>query len=86
MAHSHPVHIVDFGGQSPSGGPASLLRSVDLATADRAAHRTRTAYLRWMRRFVTAQRAQYRPGWSEVTLPTGQAVVRIEYDAPSPLS
>ena len=32
MADSHPVRIVDFVNQSPGGGPASLLRSVDLAT------------------------------------------------------
>jgi hypothetical protein len=87
MAAGHPVHIVDFGGQSPGGGPASLLRSVDLATADGAAHLTRTAYLTWMHRFIGAQRAQYRPAWSrQVTLGTGQAVLRIGYDAPSPLS
>ena len=32
MAESHPVRIVDFVDQSPGGGPASLLRSADLAT------------------------------------------------------
>jgi hypothetical protein len=87
MAASHPVHIVDFGGQAPGGGPASLLRSVDLATADSAAHLTRTAYLAWLHRFIDVQRAQYRPAWSRpVTLGTGQTVLRIGYDAPSPLS
>jgi hypothetical protein len=86
MAHSHPVHVVDFSGQSPGGGPASLLRSVDLATVDKAAHRSPAAYLRWMHRFISAQRAQYHPGWSPVTLPTHEAVVRIGYGAPSPLS
>ena len=87
MAHSHPVHIVDFVSQSPGGGPASLLRSVDLATADSAAHLTRAAYLGWMRSFIDAQRAQYRPAWcQQVTLRTGQAVLRIGYGAPSPLS
>ena len=87
MAHSHPLRIVDFASKSPGGGPASLLRSVDLATADGAAQLTRTAYLTWMHRFIGAQRAQYRPAWSrQVTLGTGQAVLRIGYDAPSPLS
>jgi hypothetical protein len=86
MAAAHPVHIVDFGGRSPGGGPASLLRSVDLATADGTAHLTRTAYLAWMRSFIGVQRAQYRPAWSQqVTLHTGEAVLRIGYDAPSPL-
>jgi len=87
MAHSHPLHIVDFTSQSPGGGPASLLRWVDLATTVPAAHLTRAAYLGWMRSFIGTQRAEYRPVWvQQVTLRTGQAVLRIGYGAPSPLS
>jgi len=87
MAASHPVRIVAFVNQSPGGGPASLLRSVDLATVDETAHLTRTAYLGWMQAFVAAQRAQYLPSWAQqVTLGTGQAVLMIGYSAPSPLS
>ncbi len=87
MAHNHPVHIVDFTSQSPDGGPASLLRWVDLATSVRAAHLTRTAYLGWMRSFINTQRAEYQPvRVQQVTLRTGQAVLRIGYGAPSPLS
>ena len=55
MAESHPVRIVDFVDQSPGGGPASLLRSVDLATADSAAHLTRAAYLGWMQSFIDGE-------------------------------
>jgi hypothetical protein len=87
MAYAHPVHIVDFVDQSPGGGPGSLLRSMDLATADNAAHLTLAAYLGWMHAFVDGQRAEYRPAWcQQVTLRTGQAVLRIGYGAPSPLS
>jgi hypothetical protein len=87
MAESHPVHIADFVDQSPGGGPASLLRSVDLAAVDHAAHLTRAAYLGWMQAFIGAQRAQYLPGSvQQVTLRTGQAVLRFGYSAPSPLS
>jgi hypothetical protein len=87
MAQSHPLRIVDFASQSPGGGPASLLRWVDLATTVRAAHLTRAAYLGWMRSFIDAQRAEYLPAWvQQVTLRTGQAVLRIGYSAPSPLS
>jgi len=87
MAHSHPVRIVDFVSQSPGGGPASLLRSVDLATVDTAAHLTRSAYRGWMQAFIDAQTAQYHPSWArQVTLHTGQTVLRIGYGAPSPLS
>jgi hypothetical protein len=87
VAYAHPVRIVGFVDQSPGGGPASLLRSVDLATVDRAAHLRRGAYLHWMRAFTDVQRAEYRPAWCQlVTLRTGQAVLRIGYSAPSPLS
>jgi hypothetical protein len=86
MVHRHPVHIVDFGGWSPGGGPASLLRWVDLAPVDPAAHLTRAAYLSWMRSFVRVQRAQYRPARLAQVTSSGQTVLRIEYLAPSPLS
>ena len=87
MAHSHPLYIVDFASQSPGGGPASLLRWVDLATTVPAAHLTRAAYLGWMRSFIHTQRAEYQPVWvQQLTLRTGQAVLRIGYGAPSPLS
>jgi hypothetical protein len=85
LANRHPLLIVDFSSQSPGGGPASLLRWVDLAAADPAAHLTPAAYLSWIQGFINAQRAQYRPERLQVTLPTGQAVLRIGYGAPSPL-
>ncbi len=86
MAEIHPVHIMDFVSQSPGGGPASLLRSVDLATVDSAAHLTRSAYLSWMHTFINTQRAQYHASVGPVRLHTGQTVLRIGFGAPSPLS
>ena len=86
MAHDHPLRIVDFASQSPGGGPASLLRWMDLATTVRAAHLTPAAYLGWMRSFIDTQRAEYQPVVQQVTLRTGQAVLRIGYGAPSSLS
>jgi len=86
MAAGHPLRIVDFFNQSPGGGPASLLRWADLAAAVPASHLTRAAYVRWMRTFIDAQRAPYRPAWAQqVTLTNGQTVLRIGYGAPSPL-
>jgi hypothetical protein len=86
MAHYHPVRIVDFVNQSPGGGPASLLRSVDLATAHNGTHLTPAAYVRWIHRVLHTQQSVFRPAWSpQIKLPTGQAV-RIGYTAPSPLS
>ena len=87
MADAYPVRIVDFGDQSPGGGPASLLRSVDLATHVSAAHLAAPAYISWMQGLVNAQHAQYLPALNDlVTLPAGQTVLRIEFDVPSPLS
>jgi serine/threonine protein kinase len=87
MAGIHPVQIVAFGDQSPGGGSASLLRSVDLAAVDGAAHMTSAAYLHWMQAIAHAQTAQYRPEWvQKVTPRTGRAVLRIGYQAPSPLT
>jgi hypothetical protein len=87
MAHSHPVYVVDFASQSPGGGPASLLRWMDLATTVKAAHLTPAAYLGWMQSFIGTQRAEYRPAWIQpMTLRSGQGVLRIGYGAPSPLS
>jgi Protein kinase domain len=87
MAYYHPLRVVDFASESPGGGPASLLRWVDLATTVRVPHLTSAAYLRWMRSFIKVQRAQYHPAWAkQVTLPHGQTVLRIGYGAPCPLS
>jgi hypothetical protein len=87
MAYRHPLYVVDFASQSPGGGPASLLRWMDLATNVPAAHLTRAAYLGWMQSFMHTQRAEYQPVWvQQVALGTGQAVLRIGYGAPSPLS
>jgi len=86
MAATHPLLIVGFLSESPGGGAASLLRWADFAIAAPGAHLTPSAYVSWMRGFINAQRAEYRPAWSQqVTLPNGQAVLRIGYGAPSPL-
>jgi hypothetical protein len=86
LAQGHPVSIVDFVDQAPGGGPASLLRSVDLATAVSAAHLTPAGYLRWMQTLIAAQRAQFLPATVQpLTLPTGAAVLRVGFSAPSPL-
>ncbi len=86
MVHIHPLHIVDFGSQAPGGGPASLLRSMDLATADPPGHLTPAKYISWMQSFIRAQRSVYHPSLSLVTLPGDQAALRVGYDAPSPLN
>ena len=87
MAHRHPVRIVDFTDQSPGGGPASLLRSMDLAITGSVTHLAPAAYLGWIHELINAQRAEFRPAWStQMKLSDGQTVLRIGYGAPSPLS
>jgi serine/threonine protein kinase len=86
MAAFRPVSVVSFVDQSPGGGPGSLMRSVDLATADPAAHLTRAAYLGWMQGFLDAQRAPYRPTWMQRVTVHKIAVLMIGYGAPSPLT
>ena len=86
MAHDHLLRIVDFSRQAPGGGPASLLRWVDLAATVRVPHLTRAGYLSWMGSYIHVQQGAYHPAWSQqVTLPTGQAVLRIGFGAPSQL-
>jgi len=81
-----PLRIVDFSNESPGGGPASLLRWMDLATAVPAAHLTPRAYIRWMLPYIHKQRAPFRPAWTpQVTLRGGKTVLRIGFGAPSPL-
>jgi predicted Ser/Thr protein kinase len=86
MTEKYPVRIVDFGDRSPGGGPASLLRSMDLATHVSAAHEAARTYVSWMRELVNAQWANLPASSKVVTLPAGQTVLRIEFDAPSPLT
>ena len=81
------MRIVDFGDQAPGGGPASLLRSMDLAMHVSAAHFAAPAYIRWMKGLVRRPMGPIPPGIEQqVTRLLGQTVLRIQFDAPSPLS
>src|SRR5262249_70400 len=86
MVHFHPLRIMDFGSRPPGGGPASLLGSMDLATADPPAHLSSSVYSSWIQSFVEAQRTKYHSALNLVTLPGGQAGLRVWYRAPSPLN
>jgi hypothetical protein len=84
---TYPVRIVDFSDQGPGGGPASLLRSMDLATHVSGAHLTSSAYISWILALVKAQYTEFLPASSKlVKLPDGETVLRIEFAAPSPLT
>jgi len=87
MAAMHPVRIVAFGDAGPVAGPGSPLRSADLTAAGAAASPGGSSgYMRSMLAFLRAQRAPYLPAHAgAVRLADGQAVLRIEFAAPSPL-
>ncbi len=88
MAPQHPVHIADFSGLAP-GVPASAgspLRFMDVAEPAGATSKAWLAYVQSVRALLGAQNPTYRPLRIEPTrLPGGQAVLRIEFAAPSPL-
>jgi len=82
---TYPVRIMDFGDQGPGGGPASLLRSMDLATQVSAAGITARAYVSWIQELLRAQYVESFTASSERVVLPGQTVLRIEFPAPSPL-
>jgi hypothetical protein len=86
LARHQPVSIVQFGNSGPGASAGVPLRFADLAETDRAAHLTRAAYVRSARAYLSTVKAGYRPArTTTVVLPGGQAVLRVEFTAPSPL-
>ena len=86
LATRQPVDILDFGNIRPGADPAVPLRFMDLAESDQAAHTTGPAYLRALRTSLDAVSTLFRPTRIVTAdLPTGQAVLRIEFTAPTPL-
>jgi hypothetical protein len=77
LAALEPVSVVAFGDLAPGASPGVPLRSADVtASAGDAA----------MIRYLRGQHGLYRAARIQtVRLATGQAALRIEYDAPSPL-
>lgn len=86
LAGHEPITIVGFGNTGPGASAGVPLRFVDLAENDRAAHLPRAAYLRSVRAYLSTVRASFRPArTTTVVLAGGQAVLRVEVTAPSPL-
>ena len=84
LATKEPVDVVQFGNIGPGADADMPLRYADLAQNDPAAHLAGSAYLRSMRADLGT--AAYRPATTTtVVLPGGEAVLRIEFTAPSPL-
>jgi hypothetical protein len=87
LATAEPVDLVAFGNVAAGyASPGVPLRLAYLSENGRAAHLSDSAYLRALVRALRAVSAQFRPaGAQTVTLPGGQVVLRIAFDAPSPL-
>jgi hypothetical protein len=86
LARHQPITIVGFGNSGPGASAGVPLRSVDLAENNRAAHVSRVAYLRSVRAYLSTVNATFRPAtMTTVVRADGQAVLRVEVTAPSPL-
>ncbi len=88
MTGQHPVHIADFSGLAPGVPPGAgrPLRFMDVAEPAGATSKAWLTYVQSVRALLGVQLPTYRPLRIELTrLPGGQAVLRIEFGAPSPL-
>ena len=81
-----PVSLVDFGNVGPGTGAGIPFRFADLSSASQAAGLTQAAYVRSVRSDLDGLKAAVRPvRMVPVVLPDGQAGLRVEFTAPSPL-
>ena len=81
-----PVSLVSFGNAGPDASAGVPLRFADLSQASQAVGLTQAAYVQSVRSVLGGLTATFRPvRMVPVVLPGGQAVLRVEFTAPSPL-
>jgi len=86
LAALHPIYVAGFGGSAAHASAGVPLRTADISGAAGGAGTRSTVSLGSLKRFLLAQRAPYLPAEMDIVrLATGQAVLRIEFAAPSPL-
>lgn len=86
IATHQPVFIVAFGDSGPGAGAGAPLRSVELAENGRAAGMSSAPYVRAMIGQLKAQLPPYLPAQiGTLVRPGGERVLRVQFDAPSPL-
>jgi hypothetical protein len=85
LAGREPVDIVRFGNPGPGASPGVPLRFADLAESVPAAHLGRAAYARAVWAVLGGVDAPARPARVVYGPVQGQAVLRVEFTAPSPL-
>ena len=86
LAGHQPISIVQFGNASSGATAGVPLRFADLAENVPAAHLSRAAYVKAVRAYMSTVPVRFRPArMTTVARPDGQAVLRVEFTAPSPL-
>jgi len=81
-----PVSLVEFGNVGPGASAGLQYRFADLSQAIQAVGLTKAAYLRSVRSDLHGLKTTFGPvRMVPVVLPDGQAVLRVEFTAPSPL-
>jgi hypothetical protein len=82
-----PVRLVDFGNAGTGASAGIPFRFADLSQAGPRPGLTRTAYVRSVRAYLAGLKTTVRPARTvPMVLPDGQAVLRVEFTAPSPLT
>jgi hypothetical protein len=84
LAGSQPIDIVRFGNLGPGASPGVPLRYADLAESVPAAHMDTATYGRAVRAVLSGVDARVRPARTVSGTVQGQAVLRVEFAAPSP--
>ena len=81
-----PVSVVGFGNVGPGVSAGVPLRYADLSPTSQAGGQTQAGYARSVRSALSGLDTSFRPVRTvPVVLPDGQAVLRVEFTAPSPL-
>ena len=85
LAGHQPVDIVRFGSLGPGASPGVPLLFADLAQNVPAAHMGPAAYVRAVWAVLSGADARLRPARAVAGTAQGQALLRVEFTAPSPL-
>ena len=85
LAGHQPIGIVRFGSIGPGASPGVPLLFADLAQNVPAAHMDPAAYVRAVWAVLSGTDARLRPARAVAGTAQGQALLRVEFTAPSPL-
>jgi hypothetical protein len=81
-----PLTVLAFGDPGPGEGAGSPLRYAELAPTGNTDRGSSAVTVRQMIRYLAQQQPPYAPAWAAMArLPSGQAVLRLEFAAPTPL-